>query len=63
LTKDTENSETLGKDAPLTGEPDPRIVAFVRLLARRAAEEDYARHLKRHGKARKDNQKKQKDQS
>jgi hypothetical protein len=46
LTGNRKNSETQGKDAPLaTAHPDPRIVAFVRMLARRAAERDFARHL------------------
>lgn len=46
MTSNRKNSETLGKDAPVAAtHPDPRIVAFVRMLARRAAERDFARHL------------------
>lgn len=32
-----------------TSDADPRIVAFVRMLARKAAERDYARHVRRNG--------------
>ena len=52
MTKDEKNSETKPKEAPeQRAAPDPRLLAFVRMLARRAAERDYARHLKSHGKA------------
>ena len=52
LTGDGNNSETIGKGAPRkAGLPDPRVLAFVRLLARHAAEQDYAKLLESHGKA------------
>lgn len=51
MTSDGNNSETR-KDAPgKSAHPDPRMLAFVRMLARQAAEKDYARLLKTHGKA------------
>jgi hypothetical protein len=52
LTNDGKNSETKLKETPeKKAAPDPRVLAFVRMLARRAAERDYARHLESHGKA------------
>jgi len=51
LTRDGNNSETR-KEAPgKSAHPDPRMLAFVRMLARQAAEKDYARLRKTHGKA------------
>lgn len=32
-----------------SSDADPRIVALVRMLARKAAERDYARHVRRNG--------------
>lgn len=52
LTSDGNNSETR-KGAPHDRTaPDPRMLAFVRMLARQAADRDYARLLETHGKAR-----------
>lgn len=52
MTNDGKNSETKPQEAPeKKAAPDPRVLAFVRMLARRAAERDYARHLQKHGKA------------
>lgn len=51
MTRDGNNSETR-KDAPgKSAHPDPRMLAFVRMLARQAAEKDYARLLKTQRKA------------
>ncbi len=51
LTKDGKISDNLGsKGASVSLPPaDPRILAFVRMLARKAAERDYARHIRRNG--------------
>lgn len=54
LTRNGKNKETGKKRAPNKSAPvDPRLVAFVRLLARRAAERDYARLLESLGKVQK----------
>jgi hypothetical protein len=55
LTSNGKKSETSGKKkTPHTpASLDPRIIALVRMLARRAAERDYARLLETHGKAQK----------
>jgi hypothetical protein len=54
LTRNDKNRETGKKRAPNKSAPaDPRLVALVRLLARRAAERDYARLLESLGKAQK----------
>lgn len=52
MTSDGNNSETR-KGAPRKpAHPDPRMLAFVRMLARQAADKDYARLLETNGKAR-----------
>lgn len=52
MTSDGNNSEDRKEGAPQRRvQPDPRIRAFVRLLARQAAEHDYARLLETLGKA------------
>lgn len=52
MTEKKDKRETRGKGAPEDRVPlDPRVKAFVRMLARRAAEQDYARLLETHGKA------------
>ena len=53
MTVDRKNSETQGKGASARMQSDPRILALVRLLARRAAERDFACHLEAHGLSRK----------
>jgi hypothetical protein len=56
--KKSENSRK--KRAPQTlASSDPRILALVRMLARRAAERDYARLLETHGKAQKPSDRKE----
>lgn len=53
MTGDGNNSETR-KGAPgKLAHPDQRMLAFVRMLARHAADKDYARLLETGGKARK----------
>lgn len=52
MTKDRKNSETRRKGAPKNKvHPDPRVLAFVRLLAHRAAERDFAEFVAKEGKA------------
>jgi len=51
LTNGKDKDEVERKGAPAKpARPDPRLVAFVRMLGRRAAEQDYARLLKTHGR-------------
>lgn len=51
MTNGKDKGEVDGKGAPAKpARPDPRLVAFVRMLGRRAAEKDYARLLETYGK-------------
>ncbi len=51
MTKDGKISDNPGSKGATVSLPpaDPRILAFVRMLARKAAERDYARHVRRNG--------------
>ncbi|MEX0956368.1 MAG: hypothetical protein WDZ83_14305 [Rhizobiaceae bacterium] len=58
MTDSRQSNENRGNGAPpISAAPDRRILAFVRMLARRAAERDYARQLEAHGKARNNSEK------
>jgi hypothetical protein len=52
LTGSWKKGDNKRKGAPQKAQPDQRIVEFVRLLARQAAEQDFARELELHAKAR-----------
>lgn len=45
---DNRGSKRMGTQ---TSGADPRMIALVRMLARKAAERDYARHVRRNGAA------------
>lgn len=52
MTDGRDKGEAERKGVPeKSARPDPRLLAFVRMLGRRAAEQDYARLLETHGRA------------
>ncbi len=51
MTTEGGNREDRKEGAPKLKGRDPRVLAFVRLLARQAADKDYAELLMNHGKA------------